>query len=108
MEKLSEKQTPDFVEMRKTLVGLGNVLIQAGLAEDINCRFYPTIKDFAFQCGKHHYEVNSVNPYDEESYNSFVESIKDFMRSKVKDYEEQIFALECSKAVIEVYFSENK
>lgn len=108
MEKLSEKQTPDFVEMRKTLVGLGNVLVQAGLADDISFKFYPSLEDLSFSCGDFKYEVNAVNLYDEESYNAFVENVKAYLKTKVKDYEERIFALECSKAVIEVYLSENK
>lgn len=108
MEKLSEKQTPDFVEMRKTLVGLGNVLIQAGLAEDISCKFYPNLEDFSFDCGDFGYEVSAIRPYNEDEYHLLVENIKDYMREKVKDYEKRIFALECAKAVIEVYLSESK
>lgn len=108
MEKLSEKQTPDFVEMRKTLVGLGNVLVQAGLADSINYREWATIRSVSFQCGDFEYDISSDGSYDEESYRTFVENIKSYLKAKVKDFEERIFALECSKAVIEVYFSENK
>lgn len=108
MEKLSEKQTPNFEEMRKTLVGLGNVLIQAGLADSIHCVFYSCLKELNFSCGEFKYEVSSINQYDDDSYNAFVENVKAYLKTKVKDYEERIFALECSKAVIEVYLSENK
>ena len=108
MEKLSEKQTPDFVEMRKTLVGLGNVLIQAGLADEISCVYYPSLEDFSFKCGEFKYDVSVSRPYNEDEYHLMVENIKQFMREKVKNYEEQIFKLECAKAVMEVYLSESK
>lgn len=106
MEKLSEKQTPNMSEIRKTLVGLGNVLIQAGLEENLECRLYSAINDFTFSCGDFHYEINVVKPYDEQEYNAFVESIETFMKEKVEDYEKQIFALECSKAVMDLYLTE--
>ena len=94
--------------MRKTLVGLGNVLIQAGLAENLECRFYPSIEDFTFKCEDFRYEFNSANPYNEEEYQSFVKSVEDYMKATVKDYEERIFALECSKAIMEVYLTKEK
>lgn len=108
MENQSEKQTPDLVEVRKTLVGLGNVLVQAGLADGINYREWSTIGSVSFQCGDFAYDIPLDGSYDEESYRTFVENIKSYLKAKVKDYEERIFALECSKAVIEVYFSEKK
>lgn len=108
MEKLSENQTPDLLEIHKTLSGLGNVLIQAGLSDGINCRFYPAIGWITFSCGDFKYETDSDKPYNEEEYLSVVKSIEDFMKEKVKDYEKQIFALECSKAVMDVYLSEKK
>lgn len=106
MEKLSEKQTPNIAEMRKTLVGLGNVLVQAGLAENIECRWYSSINDFTFRCGKYEYGFNSTTPYNEEEYLSLVESIKDDMKNTIADYEKQIFSLECAKAIMEVYLTE--
>ena len=108
MEKLSEKQTPNIAEVRKTLVGLGNVLIQAGLVENIECRWYSSIEDFTFRCGKYEYEINAAYPYNEEEYQSFVESIKDDMKKTIADYEKRIFSLECAKAVIEVYLTEKE
>lgn len=108
MEKLSEKQTPDFVEMRKTLVGLGNVLIQAGLADSISCLYYSVIEDFSFTCADFKYEVNAAQSYDESAYLSFVDEIKSYLKEVVNDYEKQILDLECSKAVIEIYLSEKK
>jgi hypothetical protein len=108
MEKLSEKQTPNIAEMRKTLVGLGNVLVQAGLVENLECRWYPSIEDFTFRCGKYEYDINDALPYNEEEYQSFVESIKDDMKKTIEDYEKQIFSLECAKAVIEVYLTEKE
>ena len=108
MEKLSEKQTPNIAEIRKTLVGLGNVLIQAGLVENLECRWYSSIEDFTFRCGKYEYEINAAYPYNEEEYLSFVESIKDDMKKKIADYENQIFSLECAKAVMEVYLTEKE
>lgn len=106
MEKLSEKQNPNMSEIRKTLVGLGNVLIQAGIEEDIDCRWYSSIMDFTFTCGKYHYVINSSKPYNEDEYQSFVESIKDDMKKTIADYDKQIFSLECSKAIMEVYLTE--
>ena len=108
MEKLSEKQTPNYEEMRKTLVGLGNVLIQADLADNISCNLYPMIGHFCFECGEFKYEVNTLSPYDETEYLTFVKSIEDFMMDKIKDYEERIFDLECSKAVMELYLNNKK
>lgn len=105
MEKLSEKQSPNLVEMRKTLVGLGNVLIQANLAEEISMTVYPYSKEFSFSCGDFKYSVSSIHPYDEEEYQTFIKSIEDFMMDKIKDYEERIFALECEKAIMEVYLN---
>ena len=106
MEKLSEKQTPNIAEMRKTLIGLGNVLIQAELADDISMQNYEFIEEFTFRCGEFKYAFNAANPYEEKSYNDFVDSVKDFLKEKVSDYEKQIFALECAKAVMEVYLTD--
>lgn len=108
MEKLSEKQTPNYEEMRKTLVGLGNVLIQADLADGISCTLYRSIGDFSFKCGKFEYQANTTHPYDEAEYLLFVKSIEDFMMDTIKDYEERIFAMECNKAIMEIYLNNKK
>lgn len=108
MEKLLEKQSPNLVEMQKTLVGLGNVLIQAGLSESISCNVYPSLGWLKFSCGDFSYEIDGANPYDEESYNSFVKSMEDLMKERISDYEKQIFQLECSKAIMELYFTDKK
>lgn len=106
MENLSEKQSPNYVEMRKTLVGLGNVLIQAGLAEGIKFAYLPYIDDMEFKCGDFSLEFNSVHPYDEQEYLAFIQSVEDYMRASVKDYEARILNYECSKAVMEIYLTE--
>ena len=108
MEKLSEKQTPNVTEMRKTLVGLGNVLVQAGLVENIECKYYSSIEDFTFSCGDFHYEFNVACPYNEEEYQSFVKFIEDYMKERIEEYEKTIFEIECSKAVMEVYLTKEK
>lgn len=106
MEKLSEKQSPNYKEMKKTLANLGNALIQAELASDITIRLYESIEDFTFRCGKFEYNINAANPYDAESYYAFVASIEEYMKEMIKDYEDRIFELEYAKAIMEVYFTE--
>ena len=107
MEKLSENQTPNLVEMRKTLVGLGNAFVQAGLADGINYREWKTIGSVSFSCGNFMYDIPSDGTYDDVAYQNFVKSMKDYMRERIADYEERILELECSKAVMEIYLSEN-
>ena len=106
MEKLSEKQCPSVAEIKKTLAGLGNVLIQAELADSISLQHYSSIDNLTFRCGAFEYEWNSVNPFSEETFNAFVASVEDFLKQTVKDYEKRIFELECSKAIVEVYLTE--
>lgn len=104
MKKLSEKQSPNFVEMRKTLVGLGNVLVQAGLADGITYLEYPTIKQMNFSCGDFSLEITEKE-YDTEKFDSFVKSVEDYMKQTIKDYEHSIFEMECAKAIMEVYLT---
>lgn len=106
MEKLSEKQCPSVAEIKKTLVGLGNVLIQAELADSISLQYYSSLDDLTFKCGAFEYGWNPAKPYSEETFNAFVTSVEDFLKQTVKDYEKRIFELECSKAIVEVYFTE--
>ena len=106
MEKLSEKQTPNFSEIRKTLVGLGNVLIQADLADSIQLKYYEFLQDLDFKCGDFEYSINQSRPFEESTYMSFIENVKAYMKNVIKDYDERIFKMECSKAVMEVYLTE--
>lgn len=108
MEKLSENQTPNFAEIRKTLAGLGNVLIQAELAENIELRFYECLNDLYFKCGDFECTINASVPFDEVAFTAFIDEVKSFMKSMIKDYEERIFKMECSKAVMEVYLTEKE
>lgn len=106
MKKTSEKQCPSVAEIKKTLVGLGNVLIQAELADNIIMKYYEYIGDFQFECGDFKYSFSNANPFDEESFNGFVASVEEYLKKTVEDYEARIFELECSKAVVELYFTE--
>jgi hypothetical protein len=108
MEKLLGNQTPNFAEIRKTLVGLGNVLIQAELAESIELRYYDCLQDLTFKCGNFEYSINPSFPFDEATFTAFIDEVKSFMKSVIKDYEDRIFKMECSKAVMEVYLTEKE